>query len=80
MTETTPQDRIPLKNRTKLIHAGRRPSEQHGFVNTPVYRGSLLSASVAKPQVPKKTTRRCYTGVEDQYRVKFIGAGLGDPG
>ena len=42
MTETTPQDRIPLKNRTKLIHAGRRPSEQHGFVNTPVYRGSTV--------------------------------------
>ncbi|MCI0599637.1 MAG: cystathionine beta-lyase [Beijerinckiaceae bacterium] len=42
MTETTPQDRIALKNRTKLILAGRCPSEQHGFVNTPVYRGSTV--------------------------------------
>jgi cysteine-S-conjugate beta-lyase len=42
MTETTPQDRINLKNRTKLAHAGRRPSNQHGFVNTPVYRGSTV--------------------------------------
>ncbi|MGH6863891.1 MAG: trans-sulfuration enzyme family protein, partial [Methylocella sp.] len=42
MTETPPQDRSPLKNRTKLIHAGRRPSDQHGFVNTPVYRGSTV--------------------------------------
>ncbi len=42
MTETTPQDRSRLKNRTKLIHAGRSPSEQHGFVNTPIYRGSTV--------------------------------------
>ncbi|HEY8032005.1 MAG TPA: PLP-dependent transferase, partial [Methylocella sp.] len=42
MAGTTPQDRLPLKNRTKLVHAGRRPSDQHGFVNTPVYRGSTV--------------------------------------
>jgi cysteine-S-conjugate beta-lyase len=42
MTETTPEDRINLKNRTKLVHAGRHPSDQHGFVNTPVYRGSTV--------------------------------------
>ena len=42
MTETTPKDRLLLKNRTKLVHAGRRPSEQYGFVNTPVYRGSTV--------------------------------------
>ena len=42
MTETTPEDRLRLKTRTKLVHAGRRPSEQHGFVNTPVYRGSTI--------------------------------------
>ncbi|MGH6793890.1 MAG: PLP-dependent transferase, partial [Methylocella sp.] len=42
MTGPTPQDRIPLKNRTKLIHAGRSPSDQHGFVNTPIYRGSTV--------------------------------------
>jgi hypothetical protein len=42
MTETTPQDRRLMKNRTKLVHAGRHPGEQHGFVNTPVYRGSTV--------------------------------------
>lgn len=42
MTETTPEDRKRFKTKTKLIHAGRRPSEQHGFVNTPVYRGSTV--------------------------------------
>ncbi len=28
--------------RTKLVHAGRDPSEQFGFVNTPIYRGSTV--------------------------------------
>ncbi|WP_395666994.1 cystathionine beta-lyase [Methylocella sp.] len=31
-----------LKTRTRLVSAGRRPSEQFGFVNTPVYRGSTV--------------------------------------
>jgi cystathionine beta-lyase len=42
MTETTPEDRQKFKTRTKLVHAGRQPSEQHGFVNTPIYRGSTV--------------------------------------
>ncbi len=42
MTEMTPEDRKSLKTRTKLIYAGRRPSQQHGFVNTPIYRGSTV--------------------------------------
>jgi cystathionine beta-lyase len=28
--------------RTRLVHAGREPTEQHGFVNTPIYRGSTV--------------------------------------
>jgi cystathionine beta-lyase len=28
--------------RTRLVHAGRDPWEQHGFVNTPIYRGSTV--------------------------------------
>ena len=28
--------------RTRLVHAGRDPSEQFGFVNTPIYRGSTV--------------------------------------
>ncbi|HSP26584.1 MAG TPA: PLP-dependent transferase, partial [Saliniramus sp.] len=27
---------------TRLVHAGRDPGEQHGFVNTPIYRGSTV--------------------------------------
>lgn len=27
---------------TRLVHAGRDPWEQHGFVNTPIYRGSTV--------------------------------------
>ena len=42
MTETTANDRKNLKTRTKLVYAGRHPSQQHGFVNTPVYRGSTV--------------------------------------
>lgn len=42
MKETTPRHHSDLKNRTKLVHAGRRPSEQLGFVNTPLYRGSTV--------------------------------------
>jgi cystathionine beta-lyase len=28
--------------RTRLVHAGRDPFDQHGFINTPVYRGSTV--------------------------------------
>ena len=31
-----------LGERTRLVHAGRDPNEQHGFVNTPIYRGSTV--------------------------------------
>ena len=30
------------KDDTRLAHAGRDPSRQHGFVNTPIYRGSTV--------------------------------------
>src|SRR6478735_6737288 len=32
----------PLGQRTRLVHAGRKPEEQFGFVNTPIYRGSTV--------------------------------------
>jgi cystathionine beta-lyase len=36
------------KDDTKLVHTGREPSRFHGFVNTPIYRGStILFPSVA---------------------------------
>ena len=42
MPESTPQGHAGLKNRTKLVHAGRHPGEQLGFVNTPLYRSSTV--------------------------------------
>jgi cysteine-S-conjugate beta-lyase len=30
------------KDLTRLVHAGREPARQHGFVNTPIYRGSTV--------------------------------------
>jgi cysteine-S-conjugate beta-lyase len=30
------------RRQTKVLHVGREPSSQHGFVNTPVYRGSTV--------------------------------------
>ncbi|HEY8567445.1 MAG TPA: cystathionine beta-lyase [Beijerinckiaceae bacterium] len=32
----------PMSERTRLVYAGRDPSDQHGFVNTPIYRGSTV--------------------------------------
>jgi cystathionine beta-lyase len=31
-----------LRAKTKLVHSGRDPSEQFGFINTPIYRGSTV--------------------------------------
>jgi cysteine-S-conjugate beta-lyase len=36
------RDRGAFRLRTRLAAAGRRPSEQFGFVNTPIYRGSTV--------------------------------------
>src|SRR3970040_1185739 len=30
------------KKETRLVRAGREPARQHGFVNTPIYRGSTV--------------------------------------
>ena len=47
MTKSTRDSRSGYRSRTKLVHAGRNPSEQFGFVNTPIYRGStVLSPTV----------------------------------
>ncbi len=42
MTKLTSATRATLKSRTRLVHAGRDPDEQHGFLNTPIYRGSTV--------------------------------------
>jgi len=49
MSKLSDETKKSLRNRTKLIYAGRQPDEQFGFVNTPIYRGStVLAASVAE--------------------------------
>lgn len=42
MTKLTPDIKKGLGQRTLLVHAGRDPGGQHGFVNTPIYRGSTV--------------------------------------
>jgi cystathionine beta-lyase len=45
----TPEEMSHLGERTRLVHAGRDPWDQYGFLNTPVYRGStVLFPSVAE--------------------------------
>ncbi|MGA8169886.1 MAG: cystathionine beta-lyase [Methylocystis sp.] len=42
MSDSTKETRRKKSSRTVLVHAGRRPFEQHGFINTPIYRGSTV--------------------------------------
>lgn len=42
MSRHIPPDLGRFGERTRLVHLGRDPSEQHGFVNTPIYRGSTV--------------------------------------
>ena len=44
MKKTDLETRKNLKTSTKMIHAGRQPADQYGFVNTPIYRGSTVLA------------------------------------
>ena len=41
MTDST-EDKKTSQPATEIIHRGRNPSAQHGFVNPPVYRGSTV--------------------------------------
>jgi len=51
MAKLSENSKKNLKNRTKLIYAGRQPDEQFGYVNTPIYRGStVLAANMAELQ------------------------------
>jgi cystathionine beta-lyase len=42
MAQSRSPDRSRFRERTRLVHAGRVPFDQHGFVNTPIYRGSTV--------------------------------------
>lgn len=42
MTDTDNANSRRFRSRTRLVHAGREPADQHGFINTPIYRGSTV--------------------------------------
>ena len=42
MTKSTKDGRAGMGSRTRAVHAGRAPFENHGFINTPIYRGSTV--------------------------------------
>ena len=44
MSKLSAETRATLRSRTRLVHVGRNPQDQHGFVNTPIYRGSTVLA------------------------------------
>ena len=54
MTKSTKDGRAKMGSRTRLVHAGRAPFDNHGFVNTPIYRGS----TVLYPNVEELYARR----------------------
>ena len=49
----------PLQPATRLVTGGRDPSAQHGFVNTPIYRGSTVLYSSAESFL-KRAARYTY--------------------
>ena len=42
MSKLSPETRASLKTGSRLVHAGRDPFEQYGFINTPIVRGSTV--------------------------------------
>ena len=42
MSKLSAETRATLGPGSRLVHAGRDPFEQHGFINTPIYRGSTV--------------------------------------
>ena len=66
MSKSKPQSGPTRRARTKLVHAGREPFEQFGFVNTPIYRGS----TVLQPTL---------ADLEARHGKRFIYGTLGTP-
>ena len=66
MSKSKPQSGQKRRARTKLVHAGRDPFEQFGFVNTPIYRGS----TVLQPTL---------ADLEARHGKRFIYGTLGTP-
>lgn len=47
MSKIDQERRKRLRQKTRMIYAGRSPDEQFGFVNTPIYRGSTVLSPTA---------------------------------
>lgn len=60
MKKMTPELLASFSDRTKLVYAGRDPSEQFGFVNTPIYRGSTVLYPSTAEYLDRKNTRFTY--------------------
>src|SRR5215470_10730105 len=45
---------------TQVVYAGRDPAAQHGFVNTPIYRGSTVLYPSAEQFIERKGVRYTY--------------------
>ena len=74
MTEQDPDARKKLTTRTRLTSAGRKPREQFGFVNTPIYRGStVLYPTYADLAGAQRTLQLRHPGHADDARA---GGGL----
>jgi cysteine-S-conjugate beta-lyase len=54
MTKLTPETRNKLRTRSRLVHSGRDPEANHGFINFPAFRGS----TVLFPDMETLTTRK----------------------
>ena len=47
MSKLDQESRKQLRQKTRIVYAGRNPEEQFGFVNTPIYRGSTVLSPTA---------------------------------
>src|ERR687897_3284592 len=54
MSLSPPKDLSRFGPRTRLVHAGRNPAEQHAFANTPIYRGSTVLYPTADDYVNRR--------------------------
>lgn len=59
MTQDPTRPATPRRLRTRLAHAGRKPDEQFGFINTPIYRGSTV-LSPTMDDLLRRTNRYIY--------------------
>jgi cystathionine beta-lyase len=70
MTKSEDGSRRPRRPATEILHSGRDPAAQHGFVNPPVYRGS----TVLFPTLEKLETREQAPFTYGRYGTPTVAA------